>query len=252
MKIESLLVDLDGTLLGNRGWILSVDFVARALRRLKPKLGTRGALNTLLDIKKAFDRPHADLTNDQRVLAIVADRLDLTVEEARQFIRNGLFQIFPQLSRHFYPMQGAREFLSWAKSRYPMVLATNPVWPEEIAHLRLEWAGIDRETFRSITHVRRMKACKPAAEYYREVLEQEGFDAAKTLLIGDDVSMDLPATRVGIAVFIVGKYRRVSALHLEGMQAPAWRGSYEALREILEGGKRPPRHPLAPVPADGA
>jgi FMN phosphatase YigB (HAD superfamily) len=91
-----------------------------------------------------------------------------------------------------------------------------------------------------------MKACKPAPEYYTEVLEQEAFRAATTLLIGDDVRMDLPAARIGMPVFIVGKYRRVSPLKLEGMKAPAWRGSYAALREILESGGRFPEHPLLP------
>ncbi len=246
MKIESLLVDLDGTLLGNNGWILSVDFVARAVAGLRPRLGLRNSLRALIDIKKAFDRPDREFTNDMRVVTLMADKLDVTMEEARQILRAGVFQIFPALSRHFYPIQGAREFLEWARTRYPIVLATNPVWPEEIAHLRLQWAGIDAATFRSITHVRRMKACKPAPEYYTEVLEQEGFQAATTLLIGDDVRMDLPAARIGMPVFIVGKYRRVSPLKLEGMLAPAWRGSYAALREILESGGSFPEHPLMP------
>jgi FMN phosphatase YigB (HAD superfamily) len=246
MKIESLLVDLDGTLLGNNGLILSLDFVARAVGRLRPLLGLRNSLRTLVEIKKTFDRPDRELTNDIRVVTLMADKLDVTIEEARQILRSGVFQIFPRLSKHFYPIQGAKEFLEWAKSRYPMVLATNPVWPVEIAHLRLEWAGIDVATFRSITHIHRMKACKPAPEYYSEVLEQEHFQAASTLLIGDDVKMDLPATRIGMPVFIVGKYRRVTPLQLDGMKAPAWRGSYRALREILESGGAFPEHALLP------
>ena len=250
MRIESLLVDLDGTLLGNTGLRLSLDFVARAVSTLRPRLRVRGSLQTLVEIKKAFDRPDGEKTNDLRVVGLLAEKLDVTIEEARQILRSGVFQIFPNLSRHFYPIQGAREFLSWAKGRYPLVLATNPVWPEEIALLRLEWAGIDPSTFRSITHVRRMKACKPASEYYREVLEQEGFSAATTLLIGDDVKMDLPATRAGVPVFIVGAYRRVSALRIEGMQAPAWRGSYRALQEILEAGGAFPEHSLLQPPQE--
>jgi FMN phosphatase YigB (HAD superfamily) len=234
-RVETLLVDLDGTLLGNRGWILSLDFIVRAIGGLRPRLGVPGAVRALVDIKKAFDRPHEQQTNDIRVVSLMADRLDVTFEDARQLLRNGVFHIFPQLARHFYPIKGAAEFLAWAKDRYPLVLATNPVWPEEIALLRLRWAGIDPSIFRSITHVRRMKACKPTAEYYRELLEQENFRPETSLLIGDDVKMDLPATLVGIPVFIVGKYRRMSPLFLEGMRAPAWRGSYRALQAHLEG-----------------
>jgi len=240
LNVQSLLVDLDGTLLGNRGLNVSLDFVTRAVRRLKPLLGTRGAFTTLFQIFREFQRPHGELTNDVRVITILAEKLNITMEEARHILRDGVLQIFPKLAPHFYPIQGAREFLDWAKDKYPLVLATNPVWPEEIAQLRLEWAGIDPKTFRSITHVRRMKACKPAAEYYQEVLQQEGFSAESTLLIGDDVSMDLPATRVGVSVFIVGKYKRVTELHLDGMKAPAWRGSYQALREMLQSSQSAP------------
>ena len=66
MRIESLLVDLDGTLLGNTGLRLSLDFVARAVSTLRPRLGVRGSLQTLVEIKKAFD------LNLSAVLAVVA------------------------------------------------------------------------------------------------------------------------------------------------------------------------------------
>jgi FMN phosphatase YigB (HAD superfamily) len=156
--IHHLLVDLDGTLLGNRSFRLSVDFVQRAVAVLKSYGGVRKAMKTLYEIQAIFKRPHPEFTNDQRVIELFAKRMNVSLEESRRILREGLFVIFPNLKKHFYPIEGAKEFLEWAKDRYPMTLTTNPVWPEEIVRMRVQWAGIDPSIFNSITHVRTMQA----------------------------------------------------------------------------------------------
>lgn len=236
-----MLVDLDGTLLGNTGWRLSLDFIVRATRRLRSRLGVIGALSVLSAAKRSFDRPHPEHTNDLRVLQLFSERMGISLEESRAFIRSQVGGIFQELRRHFFPVPGAREFILWAREHFDLTLATNPVWPEEIAHLRLEWAGLPRDAFGSITHARNMKACKPTAEYYLELCSRLGYRPEDCILIGDDPRMDLPATRVGIRVFIVK--RGASATHsgpqkitLSGMKAPAWQGSYLDLRSALAAG----------------
>lgn len=240
MKLEKpvkhLLVDLDGTLLGNRNFPLSVSFVRQSLLALRKYGGWRKSIGALLSVNRAFKTPHRDLTNDLRVVEIFSRKLNLSPEEGRRVLKENLTAIFPELKKHFFPIPGSREFLEWAKDRYPMTLTTNPVWPPEIIELRVRWAGIDPGIFQSITHVRRMHACKPAPEFYEEVLEQEKLKAEDCLLIGDDVRMDLPATRVGIRVFIVGHYKKTMALKPARAKAPSWRGNYKALRQALEAG----------------
>jgi FMN phosphatase YigB (HAD superfamily) len=236
--VKQLLVDLDGTLLGNRHLNLSLDFISKSVGTLSRYGGARQAIATLVAIMKEFKRPSPDIANDVRIVSLFAKRMKLSQDEARAFLREHLLIIFPQLQKHFFPVQGAEEFLEWARQRYPLLLATNPVWPPEIVELRVKWAGIDPSIFMGMTHIRRMHACKPTAEYYREILAQEKIQAEDCLLIGDDVKMDLPATRVGIRVFIVGKYKQVSPLKHPGAQAQAWRGPYPALRTLLETGAK--------------
>lgn len=233
---QHLLVDLDGTLLGNTGWRLSLDFIVRATRRLRSRLGVLGSLSILSAAKRAFDRPHPEHTNDLRALQLFSDRLGISLDDARTFVRSQVGGVFQELRRHFYPVPGAREFILWARERFDLTLATNPVWPEEIAHLRLEWAGLPRDAFSTITHARNMKACKPSPEYYLELCANLGLKPEDCILIGDDVKMDLPATRVGIRVFIVGSYSSLKPLKIAGMRAPAWRGSYLDLRSALGAG----------------
>lgn len=237
--VRQLLVDLDGTLLANHAFTLSVDFARQAVAAMSRYTGgTRKAISTLLAIRKEFESPSSrSLANDVRVVTLVAERLTVTAEEARQILRENLSSIFPALERHFYPVAGSKDFLEWAKDRYPLVLATNPVWPPEIIELRVRWAGIDPTIFRSITHVRRMNACKPKSAYYQQILEQEGFKAEECLLVGDNMKMDLPATQVGIRVFIVGKFKATTPLKYPKAQAQAWRGTYAGLRSMLESGQ---------------
>ena len=232
--VKYLLVDLDGTLLGNRNLPLSVDFALRTMGTLRKYGGWRKAVGTLLAINEALRKPSKDITNDNRVVALFSKRTGLDPEEARKLLREGVGSIFPKLKKHFFPVPGSRDFLDWACTRYPLTLATNPVWPQEIVELRVRWAGIDPSIFRSMTHVKRMHACKPTQEYYTEVLEQEGIKAEDCMLIGDDEKMDLPATRVGIRVYIVGEYPKVAPIKTPRQKAPAWRGNYADLQKHLE------------------
>ncbi len=234
-RVKHLLVDLDGTLLGNRNVPLSVDFAAQALGTLKKQVGSwRKAASTLLEIRKEFERPSAELTNDIRVVEIFSKRMGLPLDEARKVLRESVFLIFPNLKKYFFPIPGAKEFLEWGAENYTLTLATNPVWPVEIIELRLQWAGIDPKLFTKITDVRSMRACKPTPEYYQEILDQRGWKPSECLLIGNEMKMDLPAVRVGIPVFIVGKFKQVSILQYPGGTAQAWRGTYSHLRAALE------------------
>lgn len=243
LPIQHLLVDLDGTLLGNRALSLSVDFLRHAYDHLKLQIGFRQAAQILLAMQKELKKTSAHHTNDLRTLKVFAHWLNLPIEETRRVVRDGLSTFFPKLEKHFFPIEGAKDFLDWAKKRYTLTLATNPVWPKEIIELRVRWAGIEPSIFQEITYAQRMHSYKPTPEYYREILSQQGLTANECLLIGNDLKMDLPATRVGIATYIVGPFKKVSHLHLKGAKAPAWKGSFEQLRLFLE------RHTQDPSPS---
>lgn len=234
LPIQHLLVDLDGTLLGNRALSLSIDFLRHSYDILKRQIGFRQATQILMAMQRELKRSSPLHTNDLRTLKIFAHWLNMPVEETRRYIRESLTTVFPKLEKHFYPIAGAKEFLDWAKDHFTLTLATNPVWPKEIIELRVRWAGINPSIFQEMTYAQKMHSYKPTLEYYEEILSQESFAAQECLLIGNDLKMDLPATRAGIATFIVGPYKKASTLTLKGAKAPAWRGSYEHLRKMLE------------------
>jgi len=243
--VKHLLVDLDGTLLANRAFPLSFDFMNRALGVLRKYGGVKKGASVLYEIYREFGRPSLDKANDVRVVELFSRRMNLSIEEARRVLREGISLIFPSLEKHFYPVPGSKDFLDWAKDHYPLTLATNPVWPPEIAEMRVKWAGIDPSIFGFITHVRAMHAVKPHPEYYQEILDKQELSAENCLLISDSEKMDLPATRIGIRVFIVDS--KPASKKTQAKEAPkltilkpakalasAWKGSYADLRALLE------------------
>jgi FMN phosphatase YigB (HAD superfamily) len=245
--IKTLLVDLDGTLLGAYEPLARAEFLLRALTRLSKRGGLRTAIRSLRAVTEAVERPLAEdqvYLNAERGARAFARETGLSIEEAGQVLRDEVTAIFPEIRRYFFPVDGAREFIDWARTRYRLVLATNPVWPVAQVELRLKWAGIDPAVFASITHSERMHACKPSEAYYRELLEQEGLEAADCALVGDDVTRDLPATRVGISVFILdpppvtqmafkSRKRHRQALLSHGGLARAAGGTYADLKRLM-------------------
>ncbi len=231
---KHLLVDLDGTLLGNNALPLSVEFVKESMLSLNRFGGWRKSASVLLAIQKEFSTKGLR-KNDIRIVELFAKKMELSLEESRSVLRESLFVIFPKLEKYFFPIQGAKEFLDWAKDHYELILATNPVWPPEIVEMRVKWAGIEPKLFSYMTHIREMHACKPSAEYYNGILETKKLKAEECLLIGNDMKMDLPAQRVGIRVFIVGDYKKLTVLEGSRKDAAAWRGSYGHLKELLLG-----------------
>jgi FMN phosphatase YigB (HAD superfamily) len=237
-RVRYLLVDLDGTLVDARMLPLRLEFIRRTLRSFSRHGGWYRAVRALSALNSEMARPSFDLgpesTNISRSLKQFSRTLGVSPEIGRSILEKSVLETFPVFKRHFFPVPGASSFLTWAKERYSLTLATNPVWPSQIIRLRVEWAGLDPSIFKMITHGDLMHACKPHPQYYEETLSLIGANASNSLLVGNDFRNDLPATRVGIPVFLLSKEKRPVSVRQRGLKTPAWRGSFEALKNMLE------------------
>lgn len=254
--IKYLLLDLDGTLLGSRNLPLRLCIVLRAMVAWK---SVRKTLKAFQMMQKALEEEPTGEQNDVRAVRAFSKVFGLDEEQGRFLLESSLLRIFPKLSSYFFPIPGAAEFVKWASTKYPLILATNPVWLPEIVELRVRWAKLDPSIFKTMTHARRMTACKPRKEYYLELLKQESLDPQSCLLVGNDFRKDLPAVEAGIRVFILNKEKKaksipifrpgissaISGLGLSSGSGSgsssgsgsgstlAWQGDYFALREFL-------------------
>ncbi|MBS1958192.1 MAG: HAD family hydrolase [Bdellovibrionales bacterium] len=240
-RFKHLLMDLDGTLIHSGNFLVHLEFIGRILPLMKQHRGWRAAWSSLKQGQDALKLKSKEKTNHERLIDIFEKNLSLPREKAEKHLFDSLLKVFPKLESHFGKIPGAAKFIEWARDHYTLTLATNPVWPVELAHMRMRWGGIDPDYFNSITTSDRMHACKPDPEYYLEILEQEKFQARDCLLIGNERKMDLPATKAGIAVFLIRPdTRELSVIEKPGMRLPsgiiapgAWRGSYTHLKSML-------------------
>ena len=237
--ITHLSLDLDGTLVDWRPIQASALFVSRMVQTLSKEIGIKNAtrafwsMNQILTTKNVPETL-SKLTNAQRATYVFSESAGINETEASALIERALLKVFPTLEKCFFPVQGASDFVNWAKDRYAMILATNPVWPKEIIQMRIKWAKLDPSIFQFITDSASMHFFKPENRYFSEILKLQSLDATQVLHVGNEIQMDLPASQAGIKVFILDRNKALKKITpAYPTQAPAWRGNFQSLKTLL-------------------
>ena len=86
---------------------------------------------------------------------------------------------------------------------YRVALATNPLFPAIATHSRVRWAGLNPEDFELITTYEASRHAKPNPDYYRDVANALGVRCEECLMVGNDVSEDMVARKLGMQVFLL-------------------------------------------------
>ena len=89
---------------------------------------------------------------------------------------------------------------------YPVVLATQPMFPERAVRWRLKWAGIDPSAFARMTHYENSLAIKPQLRYYAENLAACGVRGEDVLMVGNNTVDDLVFAGLGADVYLTTDY----------------------------------------------
>lgn len=95
------------------------------------------------------------------------------------------------------------------KSGKGIIIATNPIFPEKAINKRLEWVGVERKLLDYVTTMENSHYVKPDVRYYREILEVNGLEARKCVMIGNDMSMDGVCTAAGIEYIDVSSVQSI-------------------------------------------
>ena len=83
------------------------------------------------------------------------------------------------------------------------VIATKPIFPASAIEKRMEWAGVDSCDFEYYTSYEECSYCKPNPQYYKEIADRIGLLPEDCLMVGNDVSEDMPAEKIGMKVFLL-------------------------------------------------
>ena len=88
----------------------------------------------------------------------------------------------------------ARAIMEWAFGHgLTVAIATNPLFAEEPIRERLRWAGIADFPYALITHIELSHFAKPHPEYFAETLARLGRRPEQVLVIGNDWDNDMTA-----------------------------------------------------------
>ena len=230
--IRAVLFDLDGTLLR----VEMHNFIPRYMKGFHAccndlvgsgvlQRAMRAAIHLLLETECGQH------SNEERFFSFLAGRLRLNEDLLRarfnQYLETGL----EPLADEIFEIPETGPLLGCCRQAgIPMVLATNPVFPQVLNEARCRWAGIDSDDFEFVTCLENSRYCKPQGGYFTEVAEVLGLDPRECLMVGNDTSHDLSATEVGMTTWLVDSYM----LEREGQAwEPDYRGSHQDLLEFF-------------------
>ena len=86
---------------------------------------------------------------------------------------------------------------------FRVALATNPLFPQIATQNRIRWAGLEPEDFEFYTTYETSRYCKPNLSYYEDIVDMLGISPQECLMVGNDVSEDMIAEKLGMKVFLL-------------------------------------------------
>lgn len=203
--IKTILFDLDGTLLPMEAdTLIKADLSGICVRLAHHGYGASNLGKAFQKAMIAMIHNQGQITNEEAFWHSFCEVFGDSVLNDKELISHAYAEEFLTLKEHcgFNP-QASECMLEIRKMGYPVILATNPVFPPKMTHARIRWAGLDPQMFDYITTFDNSSYCKPNPAYYADLLQTLNLKAEECIMVGNDTSEDLAAQQVGIRVFLI-------------------------------------------------
>ena len=205
MKTTTILFDLDGTLLPMDQDTFAKAYIGGLARAAEPHgyepmtMTSSILAGTMAMIKNDGEKSNYAVFWDTLVKTYgeeIRDRCDMFDE----FYATAFQKIKDVCG--FAPE--AFEIVKHLKEKgFRVALATNPLFPIVATESRIRWSGLEPKDFELFTTYETSRYCKPNLDYYRDVLAQLGVTPEECLMVGNDVSEDMIASKLGMKVFLL-------------------------------------------------
>lgn len=203
--VQAVLFDLDGTLLPMVQEEFIKGYFGALCRRFAPKgYEPKRMIDTLWKGTAAMVRNDGSCPNRDRFWAAFAEEFGQErLQEIPEF-DDFYGREFNEAAACTQPTPLADRCVKTLREKgYPVILATNPLFPRVGTLSRIRWAGLDAADFALITTYENATHCKPNPAYYADICAQMRLDPARCLMVGNDYTEDLAAAATGMEVFLV-------------------------------------------------
>lgn len=204
-KIDTVLFDLDGTLLP----MDQDEFVKCYMGALAKTFAPAGydpelLIGSVWKGTKAMVENDGSMTNRERFWKVFSEAMGQEMESKEpvfeQFYRE---QFGAAKAVCGYQPLAARVVRLLKEKGYTVILATNPLFPRVATYRRMEWAGLCPEDFSLVTTYEQEMYCKPDLNYYISILERFGKKPEQCLMVGNDVDEDMCTVTLGMKGYLL-------------------------------------------------
>lgn len=231
-QITTVLFDLDGTLLPMDQDVFVKAYFSRIAAKMAPRgYDPKALIDAIWAGTMAMVKNDGNCTNEQAFWATFAAILGEKVRAEEPVLREFYENEFQNVQKVCGYHPSAAEIVRDLKARgIRVVLATNPVFPAVATESRIRWAGLEPSDFELYTTYENSRYCKPTLAYYEDILTALGVSGEECVMVGNDVSEDMVAERLGMKTFLLTD----CLINKNGEDISKWaHGGFEELKEFL-------------------
>ncbi len=205
MEIKAVLFDLDGTLLPMDQDVFVRDYFKRLAAWAAPKgYEPKKLFESLWAGIEVMVKNDGSCLNREAFWKCFAGIHGEKAWEDKSYIDQFYVEEYNKIQTSCGFTEEAKKVIDLVKkSGRKVILATNPVFPTKATEHRIRWAGLSPEDFELYTTYDNSGFCKPNLQYYKEILEKIDCRAEECIMVGNDVTEDMVAEKLGMQVFLL-------------------------------------------------
>jgi len=208
--LKAILFDLDNTLIMFNEDIFYAGYIKRISGIFADIMPAEEFIERLISSTRSLRKNDGQISNKDFFLAGFGrgyeDRLDELWRRFQYFYENEYDKLNVNVS---LPDSVYEVFNQLLNGSFMLVLASNPLFPENVQRKRLAWAGLAHVPFNLVTHIENMTFCKPRLEYYLEICDKIREAPQNCLMVGNDPINDMIAAKLGMKTYLTDDARGI-------------------------------------------
>lgn len=200
-----ILIDMDGTLIGQPGTLFHNLFALGVLFRMRGFGSFLELVRAAKKTKEILLSAHSFSSNEDAFFETLAQELNSSRKKVEDFVAKFFDSDYPFICLFLHSEPYARKLIDLLHTtKRHVTLATNAVFGRKEIELRLKASELFLHDFDLVTSWDVMKSAKPHTNFFSETLKKIGASPENTIMIGNDPYYDLPAHELGIQTLLVG------------------------------------------------